>query len=160
MSPRTAGDLAAERGGYAAWCGPAVVALAAGLPYDEAAGLIRHVAPGRYPAQGEIVTAYWRDLVAALALAEVPVEPLPAIAAERGGGPTPLGLLRRGELGPGWWLVRVTGHFLLLRAHGFGLAQVYDNRLSGAVLSARTHGRCRVTHAARIAGGPLAAAAA
>jgi hypothetical protein len=44
----------------------------------------------------------------------------------------------------------VTGHFLLLALHGFGLAQVHDNRLSGAVLSAQTHGRCRVTHLARL----------
>jgi hypothetical protein len=153
--PRSAEDLAAERGGYAAWCGPAVVALAAGRPYAEACGLIRRVAPDRYPVGEEIVTAYWRDLIAALALAEVPTEAVPPLAPGAARAPTLVGLARRGGLAPGWYLVRVAGHFLLLRLHGFGLARVFDNRLSGAVLTARTHGRCRVTHLARIAGGPL-----
>jgi hypothetical protein len=192
--PRSAEDLAAERGGYAAWCGPAVVALATGRPYAEACALIRRAAPDRYPEGKDLATAYWRDLIAALALAGVPAEAAAAAAPGAARAPTLVGLARRGGLVPGWYLVRVTGHFLLLRLHGFGLqrfaarsergtaagrcpqggftlrgdhapprsalAQVFDNRLSGAVLSARTHGRRRVTHLARIAGGPLPGAAA
>lgn len=100
-------------------------------------------------------TAYWRELLAALALAGVPAETVPAVVPGLERAPTLIGLARGGGLAPGWYLARVAGHFLLLRLHGFGLAQVFDNRLSGAVLTARTHGRNRVTHLARIAGGPL-----
>lgn len=141
---RGAEALAAERGGYAAWCGPAAVALAADCSYHAACGLLRQAAPERY-AHGEIDIAYWRDVVAALDLGGVTVESL-----EVAGRPTLLGLARHGGLAPGLHLVRVTGHFLLLRLHGFGLAQVYDNRLSGEVLSRRSHGLCRVTHLARL----------
>ena len=63
----------------------------------------------------------------------------------------------RDGLAPGWYLVRVTDHFLLLRSHGFGLATLHDNRHTGVLVSARTHGRRHVTHAARLLGGPLAA---
>lgn len=138
--------LAAERGGALPWCGPAAIALAAGCSYAEACALLRGAAPQRYPA-GEIVTAYWRDVVAALAGAGLAATRLP-LAEPR---PTLIGLARRHGLAPGLYLVRVTGHFLLLRLHGFGLAEVHDNRLSGAVLSPRAHGLCRVTHLARLA---------
>jgi hypothetical protein len=144
---RGAEALAAERGGPLGWCGPAAVALGGGTSYAMACALLRAVAPQRYAPEGEIVTAYWRDVVQALAELGVAAERLP-LAVPR---PTLLGLARRGGLPPGLYLVRVTGHFLLLRLQGFGLAEVHDNRLSGAVLSARTHGRCRVTHAARLA---------
>ncbi|MCQ4162761.1 hypothetical protein NON00_22915 [Roseomonas sp. GC11] len=140
--------LAAERGGHLPWCGPAAVALAANRSYAEACALLRQVAPARYPAAGEIVTAYWRDVVAALGLAGVVARPV-ALPQAR---PTLITLARR-HLEPGLHLVRVTGHFLLLRRHGFGLAEVEDNRLAGAVLSPRAHGLCRVTHAARLEAG-------
>lgn len=143
---RGAESLAAERGGYAAWCGPAVVALASGRSYADACALLRGVAPERYAAQEDIATVYWRDVVAALRQTGVAAIPLPVE-----GRPTLLGLARRGGLQRGLYLVRVTGHFLLLRLHGFGLAEVHDNRLSGAVLSTRSHGLCRVTHLAELA---------
>ncbi|WP_419898427.1 hypothetical protein [Roseomonas sp. USHLN139] len=143
---RGAEALAAERGGSLGWCGPAAVALAGGTSYAMACALLREAAPQRYAPEGEIVTAYWRDVVQALAVLGIRAERLP-LAAPR---PTLLGLARRGGLAAGLYLVRVTGHFLLLRLHGFGLAEVHDNRLSGAVLTAHTHGRCRVTHVARL----------
>lgn len=141
---RGAAALTAERGGHLPWCGPAALALAAGQSYAAACALLRQVAPERYPDQAEIVTCYWRDMLAALQLAGLP----PLWVQRPEPRPTLLGLAR--SLQPGFYLVRVTGHFLLLQLHGFGLAQVHDNRLSGAVLSVRTHGRCRVTHLARL----------
>jgi hypothetical protein len=124
--PRSAEDLAAERGGYAAWCGPAVVALASGLPYAEACALIRRAAPDRYPEGQDIVTAYWRELLAALALAGVPAETVPAVVPGLERAPTLIGLARGGGLAPGWYLARVAGHFLLLRLHGFGRWRRYS----------------------------------
>ncbi|WBV43136.1 hypothetical protein [Pseudoroseomonas cervicalis] len=144
--------LAAERGGILPWCGPAAIALAAGCSYAEACALLRRVAPQRYPA-GEIVTAYWRDVMAALAEAGLAATRLP-LAEPR---PTLIGLARRHGLSAGLYLVRVTGHFLLLRHHGFGLAEVHDNKLAGAVLSPRSHGLCRVTHVARLSPADAAA---
>jgi hypothetical protein len=154
--PRGHLALAEENNGLTPWCGPSAVALATGLAYHDASDLLRGTAPGWYPEEGPIVTAYWRDLLTALRDAGVEHEVLdPAEDAPR------QSLLRfaRGNLAPGWYLVRVTDHFLLLRSHGFGLATIYDNRHSGALLSARTHGRRKVTHVARLLGGPLLDAA-
>ncbi|MDB5370950.1 MAG: hypothetical protein JWP20_2508 [Roseomonas sp.] len=168
--PHSADRLTLERGGQPGWCGPAAIALATGCGYARACELLRHVAPDRYAGQRDIVTAYWRDVVAAVRLGGLPAEPLPVrpkatprrLAAQAlvslapvprpptPRGPTLLALARRGGLEPGLYLVRVTGHFLLLTLHGFGLAQVHDNRLCGAALSAHSHGRCRVTHLARL----------
>jgi hypothetical protein len=148
--PHASADrLTLERGGQAGWCGPAAIALASGCAYASACGLLRQVAPERYADQPEIVTAYWRDVLAALHLVGVWAAPL-RVEKPAGRGPTLLGLARNGGLEAGVYLVRVTGHFLLLTLHGFGLAQVHDNRLSGVVLSSRSHGRCRVTHLARL----------
>jgi hypothetical protein len=132
------------------WCGPTVLALATGWNYADATAMLRAAAPGWYPAEGPIVTAYWRDLLSALATAGVPHAPheLP----ER--RPTLLRLVR-GGLAAGWYLLRVTDHFLLLRSQGFGFARLHDNHHTGAPLTARTHGRRKVTHAARLLGGPL-----
>jgi hypothetical protein len=151
LATDSADRLTRERGGQTGWCGPAAIALAAGCGYAEACSLLRQVAPERYLAQPDIVTAYWRDVLEALRRSGLEAEPLP-VAKLRGRGPTLLGMARQGGLPPGLYLVRVTGHFLLLTLHGFGLAQVHDNRLSGAVLSVRSHGRCRVTHLARLPG--------
>jgi hypothetical protein len=145
----SADRLTMERGGQTGWCGPAAIALASGCAYAGACDLLRQVAPERYANQPDIVTAYWRDVLAALRLGGVFPESL-RVDKLAGRGPTLLGLARNGGLEHGLYLVRVTGHFLLLALHGFGLAQVHDNRLSGAVLSAQTHGRCRVTHLARL----------
>jgi len=145
---RGAETLTAERGGCVPWCGPAVIALASGCSYADACTLLHEVAPTRYTPGEEVVTAYWRDVVAALGRTGVK-----AAARSVEGRPTLLAMARPGRLESGLYLVRVTGHFLLLRLHGFGLAQVHDNRLSGAVLSRRTHGLCRVTHLARLTGG-------
>src|SRR4051794_41835291 len=86
--------LMQENGGLAPWCGPAALALAAGCGYAAACDLLRAIAPAWYPAEGPVVTAYWRDLLAALDRLDVPhVEgPLPAPrrgprGAGRGGGP-------------------------------------------------------------------------
>ena len=142
--------LTAENGGLVPWCGPAALALATGLSYRAASELLRNTAPGWYPETGPIVTAYWRDLLAALEQAGVEYAPLAAPE----GPESRLMAFARG-LEPGWYLLRVTDHFLLVRSHGFGLAQVYDNRTSGQVLGARTHGRRKVTHAVQLLGGPL-----
>jgi hypothetical protein len=147
---RSHDDLAAENEGLAPWCGPAALALATGRDYAEASALLRAAAPAWYPESGPIVTAYWRDLLAALAADGIPHAPLVLPEAR----PSLLRLVRDG-LDPGWYLLRVTDHFLLLRSHGFGLAQLHDNRHTATLLTARTHGRRKVTHAARLLGGPL-----
>lgn len=139
---RTPADFAGERGGFAPWCGPTVVAQATGVTYAAACGLLRAARPEVYPAGCEIVTAYWSDLVGSLALAQVPTEAAPVA-----GRPTLCRLAR--ELAEGWWLVRVTNHFLLLHVAP-GTAFVFDNRHHGVKLSAKAHGRCRVTHLARL----------
>ncbi len=142
--------LAVENAGLAPWCGPTALALATGLAYPAVVELLRRTAPAWYPAQGEIVTAYWRDLLSVLdqhGVAHVPM----AVPQPR------LNLLRFAASldAPGWYLLRVTDHFLLLRHHGFGLSLVHDNRHTAEVLTAKTHGRRHVTHATRLQGGAL-----
>lgn len=68
--------------GQTRWCGPAVVALATGLSYAGACALLRTLAPERYPAGQEIVTTYWRDLLAGLERAGIAhaAVPLPEAA--------------------------------------------------------------------------------
>ncbi|MBL6078001.1 hypothetical protein JMJ56_08290 [Belnapia sp. T18] len=146
---RSHDDLMAENGGLVPWCGPATLALASGLPYRAASTLLRGIAPDWYPGTGPVVTAYWRDILGALE--QLGVAHAPVALPER--RPSLLGLVR-GGLAPGWHLLRVTDHFLLLNNLGFGLAAVHDNRLTAAVLTAKTHGRRRVTHAAHLAAGP------
>jgi hypothetical protein len=141
--------LAAENGGLTPWCGPAALALAAGCPYGTACDLLRGIAPGWYPAEGPVVTAYWRDLLAVLDQLDVP-HVKHSLPDRR---PSLLQLVRSG-LPRGWYLLRVTDHFLLLHSHGFGLATVHDNRHTATPLSARTHGRRKVTHIAWLPEGP------
>jgi hypothetical protein len=141
-------ELAGERGGYAPWCGPAVVAMAGGVSYASACALLSRVAPERYPPGREIVTAWWRDLIGALDGLGIRTEPR-----EVPGRPT-LAAALRGGLPEGWWLARVTDHFCLLRVARQGVATVFDNRLHGEKLSSRTHGRRRVTHLARVPAPP------
>ncbi len=138
---------AGERGGYAPWCGPTAVAQAAGLSYTQACSLLTWISPERYPHGREIVTAWWSDLVSAVTRAGVPAEARPV--PER---PT-LCTIARESLEAGWWMVRVTGHFLLLHVTPQGTF-VYDNRIHGEPLATRTHGRRRVTHVARLREGP------
>lgn len=155
LEPRGHLALTAENNGETPWCGPAAVALATGRSYQEATELLRHSAPPWYPETGPISTTYWRDLLGALRHAGVehvvldPREDTPRQS-----------LLRfvRGALAPGWYLLRVTDHFLLLRQQALGLATVHDNHHSGALLSAATHGRRKVTHVAQLLGGALVAA--
>lgn len=146
-------QLETEVEGRTPWCGPAVLALATGRSYPEACALLHRVAPERYESTEGVVTTYWRDLLAGLRSARVATQPIEV--------PMPfaplLRLVRGGTLAAGWYLMRVTDHFLLLRNHGFGLAEVHDNRHTGAVLGARTHGRRHLTHAVRLLGGPLPA---
>ncbi|WP_149538168.1 hypothetical protein [Siccirubricoccus phaeus] len=141
--------LTAENHGAIPWCGPAAIALVTGRPYAEACAALRAVAPDWYPASGPVVTAYWRDLLAVLAAYGVPHQrpPLPERRVS-------LLKLVRGGLAPGWYLVRVTDHFLLLQVHGFGLASVHDNRHTAALLTSATHGRRHVTHLAALPEGP------
>ena len=152
-APRGHLDLAAENGGLVPWCGPAALALATGRSYADATAMLRAAAPDWYPAEGPIVTAYWRDLLATLAAAGVAHAPhdLPEKR------PTWVRLVRDGGLAAGWYLLRVTDHFLLLRSQGFGFARLHDNHHTGAPLTGRGHGRRKVTHAARLLGGPLVA---
>jgi hypothetical protein len=145
--------LLEENQGETPWCGPASLALATGRSYADAGMLLRSIAPAWYPAEGPIVTAYWRDLLGALEAAGVAHEPLDLPAKRR----TLIRYARDG-LAPGWYLVRITDHFLLLHSHGFGLTTLYDNRHTGVLVSARTHGQRHVTHATQLLGGPLAAA--
>jgi hypothetical protein len=153
-APRGHLHLAAENSGLVPWCGPAVLALATGRSYAEATAMLRAAAPDWYPAEGPIVTAYWRDLLSALTAAGVPHAPHD-LSEKR---PTLLRLVRdNGGLAAGWYLLRVTDHFLLLRSQGFGFARLHDNRHTGAAPTARTHGRRKVTHAAKLLGGPLLA---
>lgn len=137
-------ELAGERGGFAPWCGPAAVAMAAGVSYASACALLARVAPDRYPPGEEIVTAWWRDLIGALGEAGIAAAPR-----EVEGRPTLCRLVRAG-LPEGWWLARVTDHFCLLRVARPGQAEVFDNRLHAAPVSGRTHGRRRVTHLAAL----------
>ena len=142
-----------ENQGETPWCGPSALALATGRSYAEAGAMLRSTAPAWYPVEGPIVTAYWRDLLGALAVDGI-AHAAVALPEQR------QSLIRfaRDGLAPGWYLVRITDHFLLLRSHGFGLATVHDNRHTGVLASARTHGRRHVTHAVRLLGGPLATA--
>ena len=143
-----------ENQGETPWCGPAALALATGRSYAEAGAMLRSIAPAWYPVEGPIVTAYWRDLLGALDGGSASRMPPVALPEQR------QSLIRfaRDGLAPGWYLVRITDHFLLLRSHGFGLATLHDNRHTGVLVSARTHGRRHVTHAVRLLGGPLATA--
>ncbi|MBX9699343.1 MAG: hypothetical protein K2X74_07895 [Acetobacteraceae bacterium] len=146
-------QLQTETGGLTPWCGPAALAIATGHDYAEACGLLRAVAPTSYPRTGEVITAYWRDLLAALRRAGVAHEPvrMPADAA------TLLRLVRSQALPAGWYLVRVTDHFLLLRQPLSGLARLHDNHHTDAEVTGRLLGRRKVTHLVRLLGGPLAA---
>ncbi len=144
-------QLQTEAAGRTPWCGPAVLALATGRSYRGACALLRRVAPSCYPKRAEVVTTYWRDLLTALREDGVPYAPI----AVPQPGASLLRLLREEEWRPGWYLLRVTDHFLLLRQHGFGLARVHDNHHTGVVVTGHVHGRRHVTHAVRLLGGPL-----
>ncbi|NOG70055.1 hypothetical protein [Roseicella sp. DB1501] len=144
--------LLEENQGEIPWCGPAALALATGRGYAETSHLLRSVAPGWYPPEGPIVTAYWRDLLGVLDGLGIPYEPVALPERRRS-------LLRfvRDGLEEGWYLLRITDHFLLLRSHGFGLAVLYDNRHTGVLVGKKTHGMRHVTHAVRLPGGPSGA---
>lgn len=132
------------------------MALATGRSYAGACALLRSLAPERYPAGQEIVTTYWRDLLAGLDRAGIAhaAVPLPEAA------PSLLRMVRWHGLAAGCYLVRVTDHFLLLRSGGFGLAWLHDNHHAGALLTGRLHGRRRVTHLVRLRDVPILAGAA
>lgn len=145
-------QLHSETGGLTPWCGPAALALATGHSYADACALLRAVAPTGYP-EGEVVTTYWRDLLAGLSAAGIPHVPLPVPSPHD----TLLRMVRDDALAPGWYLLRVTDHFLLLRQLGAGLARLHDNHHTAMAVSGRLHGRRKVTHAAHLLGGPLVA---
>jgi hypothetical protein len=151
---RSTADMAGERGGLAPWCGPAAVAHVTGRSYAGACALLRSIAPDRYPEGAELATAWWRDLVAALSADAVPMRMMPELPEKA--RPT-LCAYARG-LAPGWYLVRVSGHFLLLQVPPPGGGRqplVFDNRHDGVPPgSGRAHGRRRVTHAVMLPEGP------
>jgi len=150
---RTHLELWRENGGRIPWCGPAALALATGLSHAEACALLRQVSPAHYPAGTEIVTSWWRDLVEALHRTGTACEPLDIPADTAWGGTSLARLVRRG-LEPGWYLLRVTDHFLLLHVRLGGLALVHDNRHMAVPVSPLAFGRRRVTHAVRLHGAP------
>jgi hypothetical protein len=95
--------------------------------------------------------------VAAVLADGVTVQAMPELPEE--GRPTLCAYAR--SLAPGWYLLRVTGHFLLLQVppRGAGQPLVFDNRHDGVVPgSGRAHGRRRVTHAVMLPEGPRPAA--
>ncbi|RAI59684.1 hypothetical protein [Roseicella frigidaeris] len=143
--------LLEENQGEIPWCGPAALALATGRGYAEASRLLRDIAPGWYPPEGPIVTAYWRDLLGVLDLLGVAHAPVALPERRR----NLLTFVRNG-LEEGWYLLRITDHFLLLRSYGFGIAMLYDNRHTGVLVGRKTHGLRHVTHAVRLTSGPLA----
>ncbi len=151
LLPRTHLTLRAENDGRIPWCGPAALALATGLPYPAACDVLRSICPERYPAGRELVTAWWRDLVAALETSGLRTAPVAIGSGQRRGGLTLAGLCRRG-LAPGWYLLRVTDHFLLLQITATGLALLHDNRHTAALPQTGSFARRLVTHAVRVEG--------
>jgi hypothetical protein len=167
-SIRDAGTLRAEAGATP-WCGPSAVALVTGLTYPEAERRIRaaSVTPsrprGRYKPGRRLTITYWPDLVLAAARAlsgsADPLRDVQVFQARRGRltYPTLTGFAReQRQAGPGWFLVRVTGHFIVLHVRARGEALVFDNAATGKPVSA-CGARKRVTHAARVLAGPLVA---
>lgn len=150
---RTHLDLVRDNFGRIPWCGPAALALAAGLSCTGAHTLLRQVNPARYPTEAEIVTTYWRDLLEALRHTGTAWEAMDVQAGAARGWPRLTGLIRRG-LEPGWYLLRVTDHFLLLHVRASGLALVHDNRHTAVPVALYAYGRRRVTHAVRLHGAP------
>lgn len=138
-------DLMAENNGFIPWCGPAALALASGLSYRDTGERLRQTAPDRYPQQGEIVTAYWRDILWVLAQDEVSYLTVPVT------GGRLCDMLR--SLASGWYLARVTDHFLLLR-QSQGRATFHDNWNSGTRVSPCNFGLHEVTHLAHLLDGP------
>jgi hypothetical protein len=150
---RTHLDLRRENGGYTPWCGPAALALATGRSHAEACALLRQVSPAHYPEGTEIVASWWRDLVEALHRTGTACTPQGIPAGTAQGWISLAGFVRRG-LEPGWYLLRVTDHFLLLHVRIGGLALVHDNRHTAVPVSPRAFGQRRVTHAVRLHGAP------
>jgi hypothetical protein len=155
--------LAAEAGGLHPWCGPSAVALITGRPYPAAEQAIRAAGSTRqtgraYRPGRRLTTTYWPDLLLATARA------LPSVpGGAYGGDPvapqlfTPQTLAAFARIAtPGLWLLRVTGHFLVLWKPVQGVPQLFDNALTREPLNTRrARPRRRVTHAARILTGPM-----
>lgn len=150
---RTHLDLLRENGGRFPWCGPAALALAAGLSCTEACALLRQVDPVRYPAEAEIVITYWRDLLEALRHTGTAWEVLDVRIGAARSWPRLTGFIRRASE-PGWYLLRVTDHFLLLHLRASGLALVHDNRHTAVPAALCAYRHRRVTHAVRLHGAP------
>src|SRR4051812_10882291 len=123
--------LLEENSGETPWCGPATLALATGRSYAEAGLLLRSVAPAWYPAEGPIVTAYWRDLLGAGGAVAPPKHPRP-----RPARPPPLTPSPRGGRGAGWSLAPTPDLSLLRPSQGWGLTPLHNNRHTGVLVSA------------------------
>ena len=147
---KTLAELRAEKGGGHMWCGPTLVALAAGVSYERAEALIRAADPEHSLNLAPVMRrTAWPHLVLALYRAgfRVGEDRLPNKAP---GGRWP-SLLRIARTLPiGLFMIRVTNHFLLLRVTEEGI-QVIDNQGEArSVFSDAARNRRRVTHCAVI----------
>jgi hypothetical protein len=173
MTIRTWGQLRDEARGHP-WCGPSAVAMMTGRTYGEVEEDLRRVMSIRATPyekrrkalqQARLSTTWWHDLLTTARDLGAPTEPafssgnpdgrLPRVLASA----TLAGLVTR-HLAPGWYLVRVTNHFVLLRVAGLRQAWLYDNVSTAVPSGTRAFGgRKRVSHVVRITGGPLVDAA-
>ncbi|MDT8332523.1 hypothetical protein RQ831_15790 [Roseomonas gilardii] len=157
MALRTCGQLAAENAGSEVWCGPTAVALLTGQPYPRAVEAIRAADPADRLNRAKVMRASnWHHLLAALTAGGVEHEARrvsPRLVRGRWAWPTLASYAR--TLEPGWFLLRVTGHFLLLHVAPDRTATIHDNHGDPRRLdSKRARAARRVTHCARIPHGP------
>jgi hypothetical protein len=172
MTIRTWGQLRDEARGHP-WCGPSAVAMMTGRTYGEVEEDLRRVMSIRATPcekrrkalqQARLSTTWWDDLRTTARDLGAPTEPAFSSGQPDGRLPdylrraTLAGIVQRLE--PGWYLVRVTNHFVLLRVAGQRQAWLYDNVSTAVPSGTRAfQGRKRVSHVVRITGGPLLDAA-
>lgn len=170
MTIRTHGQLRDEAGAHP-WCGPSAVALITGLTYREVEDAIRaRMAKAwcprrrRQAGRPRLTTTWWDDLIAVCRERGAAMTPT-SIDAARDDGAILYALPRAtlagivGRLSTGWYLARVTNHFLLLRVERGRGAWLFDNvtlTRAGVPAGIRAFGgRRRITHLMQITSGPL-----